>query len=144
VATAWLQVAITSLVRLVRPRRAGSGSGTSWLAAICREVAHVMPSYAVTPCSRAISASPCAHGDHAGRTGQCWVCGRDLARNVRDIDGSDHAEMEAFERPLQIDAVSDLVRCGPSGWSACGCRYCCSDLACSAGQCWVGAAVWAG
>ena len=32
----------------------------SWLAAICREVAHVMPSYAVTPCSRAISASPWA------------------------------------------------------------------------------------
>jgi hypothetical protein len=51
---------MTPLVRLTSPRRAGSGSGMSWLEAICREVAHVMPSYAVTPCSRAISASPSA------------------------------------------------------------------------------------
>ena len=32
-ATAWLVVAITSVARLISPRRAGSGSGINWLVA---------------------------------------------------------------------------------------------------------------
>jgi hypothetical protein len=34
---------------------------------------------------------------------------------VRDIHRTNHAEMEAFQRPLQINAVSDLIWRGPTG-----------------------------
>jgi hypothetical protein len=44
-ATARLQAAMTSLMRLTSPQRAGSGSGITWLVAIWRALAQLLPSY---------------------------------------------------------------------------------------------------
>ena len=85
-----------------------------------------------------------AHGDHARRSSQCWICGGYLARKVRDIHRTNHAEMEAFQRPLQINAASDLIWRGPTSCSARGCRHRRSNLAGGPAQGWVGMAVLAG
>lgn len=70
-----------------------------------------------------------AHGDHARRSSQFWICGGYLTRKVRDSHRTNHAEMEAFQGRLHINAVSDLIWRGPTGCSAGGCIYRRSDLA---------------
>jgi hypothetical protein len=135
---------MTSLVRLTSPRRAGSGSGMSWLAAICREVAHVMPSYAVTPFSRAISASPWARMAIT-RAGPVRGC---VAATSRATCAMSTAPTMLRWRLLSVRFRSTRLAIWPGVAHPVGVEAVAAIAArispCSAGQCWVGAAVWAG
>lgn len=130
VAAARLQLAITSLARLTSPRASWFGKGDHLVG---RDLAWTRPRPAVV-CGDALLSCNLgfplgAHGDHARRSSQFWICGGYLTRKVRDSHRTNHAEMEAFQGRLHINAVSDLIWRGPTGCSAGGCIYRRSDLA---------------
>jgi hypothetical protein len=84
------------------------------------------------------------HADDSRGSGKTRVVGCGISRDVRNVDGRDHAEMKGLDGVNEVDAAGELVGRGPSVLGGGGSRDRGADLAGCGDERGVGAAGWAG